>query len=376
VTGTLTIFALFSAVLYGTADFLGGAAARRAAVLGVLVVSVPFGATIIVAAALLAGSPWPAAPELTWGAASGVVGGLGLIVFYAGLAAGPMSLVAPLSALVATLLPVGVAMAGGERPPGPAVLCGMAACLAAIVLVSMERRGRPRAARDAQHPRRRVLLPGRRVLLPGRRVLLPGRWVLLPGRRVLLPGRWVLLPGRRVLLPGRWVLLPGRRVLLPGRRVLLPGRRVLQPGRWAPLPPAGRGLLCGLAAGTAFGLFFVLVKHAAPAGGFWPLVASRAAGTLVVAAGAALTRSGPPRWSQDRRTVGMALLAGAFDASANLLYVLAVSAGLFTLAVVLTSLYPAVTVLFARVVLGERMRRVQRAGLFLAAVGIVLVTAA
>jgi drug/metabolite transporter (DMT)-like permease len=55
-------------------------------------------------------------------------------------------------------------------------------------------------------------------------------------------------------------------------------------------------------------------------------------------------------------------------------YVLATRAGLFGLAVVLTSLYPGVTVLLARIVLGARMRWVQRAGLLLAA-GIILVTA-
>ena len=61
--------------------------------------------------------------------------------------------------------------------------------------------------------------------------------------------------------------------------------------------------------------------------------------------------------------------------AASLLYVLAVRSGPFTLAVVVTALYPAVTVLLARLVLGERMRAVQRAGLALGAVGIILITA-
>jgi drug/metabolite transporter (DMT)-like permease len=53
---------------------------------------------------------------------------------------------------------------------------------------------------------------------------------------------------------------------------------------------------------------------------------------------------------------------------------LATRAGLFGMAVVITSLYPGITVLLARVVLGERMRGIQRAGLVLAAAGIALVT--
>ena len=57
----------------------------------------------------------------------------------------------------------------------------------------------------------------------------------------------------------------------------------------------------------------------------------------------------------------MALGSGVFDASATVFYVLATRHGLFSLAVVITSLYPAMTVLLARVVLGERMRGMQRA---------------
>jgi len=62
------------------------------------------------------------------------------------------------------------------------------------------------------------------------------------------------------------------------------------------------------------------------------------------------------------------------DVVANLCYVAATRTGSFGLAVVLASLYPGVTVLLARVVLGERLRWIQRAGLGLAAIGILLVT--
>ena len=79
--------------------------------------------------------------------------------------------------------------------------------------------------------------------------------------------------------------------------------------------------------------------------------------------------------STDRRTFLMALASGAFDATANVCYVLATRAGLFGLAVVITSLYPGITVLLARLTLGERMRSLQRAGLALAALGIVLLAA-
>jgi len=130
----VVVFGLVAAVLYGSADFLGGAASRRARALSVLTVSAPAGAIIILAAALAVGAPVRVA-GLGWAVAGGAAGGGGLIVFYAGLAAGPMSVVAPVSALVSTVLPVSVALASGERP-GPAVYLGALICLTAIVLVS------------------------------------------------------------------------------------------------------------------------------------------------------------------------------------------------------------------------------------------------
>jgi drug/metabolite transporter (DMT)-like permease len=69
-----------------------------------------------------------------------------------------------------------------------------------------------------------------------------------------------------------------------------------------------------------------------------------------------------------------AVLAGLLDATANVCYVLATRAGLFGVAVVLTSLYPGVTVLLARLVLGERLRPVQLAGLLLAIAGIAVIS--
>ncbi len=65
----VTILALVSAILYGTADFLGGAGSRRAPVLALLVVSTPVGTVLMIVAALFAGGApppmprWPGAPR-------------------------------------------------------------------------------------------------------------------------------------------------------------------------------------------------------------------------------------------------------------------------------------------------------------------------
>ena len=92
----------------------------------------------MLAAALAAGGPVTAG-RLGWGLAAGASSGAGVIVFFAGLAAGPISVVAPLSALGAALLPVAVALAGGERL-GAAALAGALLCLVSVTLVSLQSR--------------------------------------------------------------------------------------------------------------------------------------------------------------------------------------------------------------------------------------------
>ena len=133
-----------------------------------------------------------------------------------------------------------------------------------------------------------------------------------------------------------------------------------------------RALGYGAAAGAGFGLFFIFLKNAGQSGVLWPVAISRSAGT-VVAFGIALATRTRLRFGRGGIT-GIALISGALDAAANVCYVLATRVGLFGLAVVITSLYPGMTVLLARVLLGERMRWLQRAGSLLAAAGVVLVT--
>src|SRR5580698_2542131 len=96
------LLGLAAAVLYGTGDFLGGLATRAG---------------------------------LAWGITAGLIGGAGVIIFYRGLAAGPMSVVAPVSGLVSTVLPVAAALAEGGRP-GVGVYAGAVLCLVAIVMTS------------------------------------------------------------------------------------------------------------------------------------------------------------------------------------------------------------------------------------------------
>jgi drug/metabolite transporter (DMT)-like permease len=124
-----------------------------------------------------------------------------------------------------------------------------------------------------------------------------------------------------------------------------------------------------------FGLFFLLIRNAGQSGTFWPVAAGRAGElAIVLIAGVVLRRGLLPRGTSVLPLLAAAG-AGVIDVVANICYVAATRTGMFGLAVVLASLYPGVTVLLARVVLGERLRWVQRAGLALAAIGILLVAA-
>ena len=131
------------------------------------------------------------------------------------------------------------------------------------------------------------------------------------------------------------------------------------------------GVAAGLLAGAGFGTFVVLVTRTSSESGLWPLVSSRAVAStltvLAVLAAGLFTKVSPGRG------LSLALAAGILDASSNVLLLEAGRRGLLVLVGVIGSLYPASTVVLARVVLGERLQRHQVIGLGLAVVAIVLV---
>ena len=94
------------------------------------------------------------------------------------------------------------------------------------------------------------------------------------------------------------------------------------------------------------------------------MAAGRIGELAVVLIAAAVLRRGLLPRGADGRLLLAAAAAGAIHVVANICYVAATRTGMFGLAVVLASLYPGVTVLLARMVLGERLRWVQRAGLW------------
>jgi drug/metabolite transporter (DMT)-like permease len=180
----------------------------------------------------------------------------------------------------------------------------------------------------------------------------------------IVPVAWGLVDGER---PGVVALL-GVVVALVAV-VLIAGA---SGGGSSTTPPVLARSTLGLSitAGLAFGMVFVLLSKTGNDAGFWPLLSGRIASTavllvvLLLVRGPILPRGAPP---------AIVVAAGVLDVSANALFLLAAREGLLSLVAVLSSLYPASTVVLARVVLHERLVRTQLVGLALALAGVALI---
>ena len=132
------------------------------------------------------------------------------------------------------------------------------------------------------------------------------------------------------------------------------------------------GVAAGLVAGACFALLLVGLDQAGSGSGLWPVAAAQVAELVVALAVAAVT--GNLRWP-GTRAGGLAAVTGATGAAGTILYFLATHRGLLAVTAVLTSLYPAVTIVLARALLGERLTRLRLAGLGLAAACVALIAA-
>ena len=122
------------ALSYGAGDFLGGLATRAQAVTTVVAVSQASALVLLVVGVPLEGSRM-AWDDIALGALAGGVGVVGVLLLYQGLATGAMGVVAPVTAVGAAVVPLGVGLATGERPAVLA-LVGAVVALAAVALVA------------------------------------------------------------------------------------------------------------------------------------------------------------------------------------------------------------------------------------------------
>jgi drug/metabolite transporter (DMT)-like permease len=129
------VFALLTAVVYGIADYSGGRGSRLASSFTVTLVGQCAGFVGALLLALFIGDPVPSGGDLFISAAAGVAGSLGLLGFYRAMASGSMTIVAPITALVGTTIPVVWGLVEGERP-GFVAYVGMIIAVIAVVLVT------------------------------------------------------------------------------------------------------------------------------------------------------------------------------------------------------------------------------------------------
>jgi drug/metabolite transporter (DMT)-like permease len=271
------LFGLAASFSWGTGDFSGGLASRRAHIFSVVLAVYAVGMVLLPILALAWAEPLPSWRDTLWGASAGLVGTLGLTAFYRALAIGRMGINAPITAVLAATLPV-IFSAFTQGLPGPSQLAGFVVALLAVALVS-------RPARAS--------------------------------------------------------------------------------GR-----PEGLGLV--LLAGLGIGGFLILIGQVSAHAIFWPLASARIASLLFMII-FVLVRG--EQMLPKKSVFPLILLAGSLDVAGNVFFVLAAHAGRLDVASILSSLYPAVTVLLAAIVLRERVSRIQATGIALALGAILLISA-
>ncbi|MFF2053467.1 EamA family transporter [Leifsonia sp. NPDC058194] len=274
------VLGLVSALVYGSADFVGGVAARRIGALRVTAVGAVSGLALLVLALPLVGGAWsPAA--LGWGALSGVVGSIAVFLLYACLAIGPMSILSPLTAVVSAVVPLTWGLIGGDRfAPIGYVALGVA--LVAVVLVGFV-------------PERGAVRPSGKALLMavGAGVFI-GAFLILLDQTPADSGVVPLLANRAVNGAIMWSVV--------GLAVL---RARTRPGGDR-FTPAGAGLAAGSGALDAAANVLILIGlRAGDLATMSVLVALYPAGTILLAAIVLRERIAPVQW------IGLALAVGA-----------------------------------------------------------------
>jgi drug/metabolite transporter (DMT)-like permease len=129
----VVIVGLASALIFGMADFFGGLASKRLLPVRVVALSATIGLSVLLVASFVvpARFSWEA---VLWGGLSGVVGSFAILLLYAALAIGPMSILSPLTAVVSAVIPVTWGLLQGERL-GVIGYVALGIALVAVVLV-------------------------------------------------------------------------------------------------------------------------------------------------------------------------------------------------------------------------------------------------
>jgi len=269
-----TAFSMAAVFAWGTSDFLGGYASRRANAFVVASVVNGSGWALMALFAWAIHSPLPPAHQMEWAMAGGAIGGTGLAIFYGALASGNMGLTAPVAALLGAAIPTAFGMMTEGLPPAINIL-GFALAGTGIWLISRTEDG-----------------------------------------------------------------------------------------------TSARGIGLAALAGIGFSGFYLCMRQAGDGSALWLATSSRTGGLLATGVVVLFRRN----FREITRTsASWAIVAGVLDVTGTALLVRASQVGRLDAAVVLTSLYPAITVLLARLVLKEHFTRWKAVGMVAALLAVPLV---
>lgn len=275
----VVFFGLVAAICWGAGDFSGGFASKRANVYSVVLITQTVGVFLLAASAYLMAEEMPPLGSMIWGAIAGVFISIGLLALYHGLSQGRMGFVAPISAVIAAIVPV---IYGSFYEGLPAVhqMIGFGFALVAVWLIAGGGDGNSKIKRTD-------------LVLP-------------------------------------------------------------------------------LIAGMGFGLFFITIDKVSDTAVFWPLTAARIAAVIALIIFIALNKQVylPPK-----KVLPVIIIAGIFDTGGNTFFALASQAGRLDIASIITSLYPAGTVLLAWIMLKEKLSFKQWIGVAVAMLAIVFISA-
>jgi drug/metabolite transporter (DMT)-like permease len=318
------VLALASAIGYGGSDFAAGLASRSAGVIQVTLLASAVSAVVVAAVLPFAASDPPGAAALAWGAVAGLGGTSGALALYVGFRHAAFSIAGPISAVGAAGFSVLAGLLLGERPT-PLALTGIVLALPAIVgTAASAASGTAASAASANGE-------------------------------------------------------PSEEETAEAAEEET--AEAAAAGRPAAAPSPATGVAAGLVAGACFSLLFIGLDRAGSGAGLWPVAATTVAELVVALAVAAATRNVrlPGTWRPGTRLPGaqgprlLAVMAGAAGAAGTILFFFASHQGFLAVTAVLTSLYPAVTIVLARTMLGERLTKLRLVGLTLAAACVALI---
>jgi drug/metabolite transporter (DMT)-like permease len=296
---------LAAVFIWGTSDFTGGYASRRANAFVFTAASHACALVVMVALALAQHAPFPSRTSILWALLAGGIGGFSLAIFYRALAEGKMGLTAPIAALLGAAIPT-LADIAMEGAPHPWTFVGFALAIIAIWLIT---RAEP-ANEDASENETATPFSAQES-----------------------------------------------------------DQEDFDEEKTG-LPP--KGVAVAALAGVGFAAFYLCIRQAGAGSPLWIAAVSRA-GSFIVTAVAVIVTKAPLRLDLPR--AAMAAVAGSLDISGSALFIFASQHGRLDEAVVISSLYPAVTVILARLILREHFSRWRFVGLLAALAAVPMIAA-